>query len=242
MINVTHLRYEVLRTFRNRLFLGLTIGLPLVLFYAVTSANMTHHVDGITFPLYFMTAMAAYGAMYAAVAPGGRTAAERARGWTRQLRITPLPARTALLSKAVAAYLLTLPTLIVVGAAGASLGVRLSAEGWAETAGLLLVGLAPIAMMGILIGYLMKVEVAPLAIGGPVVLLALLGGEFGPLFNSGIGLTIVKLLPSYWLAHAGRVAIGGAGWPGEAWVVVAIWTLVMIAAAALAYRRDTQRV
>jgi ABC-2 type transport system permease protein len=242
MINVTHLRYEVLRTFRNRLFLGLTIGLPLVLFYAVTSANINHHVDGVSFALYFMTAMAAYGSMYAVVAPGGRTAADRARGWTRQLRITPLRARTALLSKAVAAYLLTLPTLIVIGAAGASLGVRLSAAAWAEMAGLLLVGLLPIAVMGILVGYLMKVEVAPLAIGGPVVLLALLGGEFGPLFNGGVMLTIVKLLPSYWLAQAGRVGLGGGGWPVEAWVVVAVWTLAMAALAAVAYRRDTQRV
>ena len=241
MINVTHLRYEVLRTFRNHLFLGLTIGLPLVLFYAVTSANMNHHVDGVSFPLYFMTAMAAYGAMYAVVGPGGRTAADRACGWTRQLRITPLQARTALLSKVVAAYLLAVPTLIVIGAAGASLGVRLSPTAWAETAGLLLVGLAPIAVMGILVGYLMKVEVAPLAIGGPVVLLALLGGEFGPLFSSGVGLTIVKLLPSYWLAQAGKVAVGGGAWSAEAWVVVAVWTLAMAALAVVAYRRDTQR-
>jgi ABC-2 type transport system permease protein len=242
MINVTHLRYEVLRVFRTRLFLGLTIGLPLVLFYAVTSANMHHHVDGVSFPLYFITAMAAYGAMYAVVTPGGRTAADRACGWTRQLRITPLQARTALLSKLVAAYLLALPTLIVVGAAGASLGVRRSASAWAETCGLLLVGLAPLAVMGIVLGYLMRVDVAPLAIGGPVVLLALLGGLFGPLFHSGVMLTIVKLLPSYWLAQAGKVALGGGGWPVEAWLVVAAWTAAMAALAAVAYRRDTQRV
>jgi len=151
-----------------------------------------------------------------------------------------LQVRTALLSKAVAAYLLAVPTLIVIGAAGASLGVRLSPTAWAETAGLLLVGLAPIAVMGILVGYLMKVEVAPLAIGGPVVLLALLGGEFGPLFSSGVGLNIVKLLPSYWLAQAGKVAVGGGAWPAEAWVVVAVWTLAMAALAVVAYRRDTQ--
>ncbi len=241
MINVTHLRYEVLRTFRNRLFLGLTLGLPLVLFYSVASANK-EHVDGVSFQLYFMTSMAAYGAMYAVMAPGGRAAADRAVGWTRQLRITPLRTRTALLSRAVQAYLLALPTLIVVGAAGASLGVRLSPGAWAETAGLLLVGLAPIAVMGILAGILMRVEVTPLAIGGPVVLLALLGGEFYPLFNGGVMLTVVKLLPSYWLAQAGRVALRGGGWPVEAWVVIAVWTLVMMAAAALAYRRGEQRI
>jgi ABC-2 type transport system permease protein len=55
-------------------------------------------------------------------------------------------------------------------------------------------------------------------------------------------LTIVKLLPSYWLAQAGKVALGGSGWPVEAWLVVAAWTAAMAALAVVAYRRDTQRV
>ena len=38
--------------------------------------------------------MAAWGAMAAVIAGGARIAAERAIGWNRQLRITPLPART----------------------------------------------------------------------------------------------------------------------------------------------------
>jgi hypothetical protein len=45
------------------------------------------------------------------------------------------------------------------------------------------------------------------------VLFALFGGAFGSFFNSGAMLTIVKLLPSYWLVQAGKAALihGAAG-------------------------------
>ena len=53
-----------------------------------------------------------------------------------------------------------------------------------------------------------------IADAGFVVLLALLGGAFGRLFTGGIMLTIVKLLPSYWLVQAGKTVTGsGTGRP-----------------------------
>ena len=76
-------------------------------------------------------------------------------------------------------------------------------------AGLLLIGLAPFAVMGITVGHLLSVEAMMPAVAGPVVLFALLGGAFGLLFTGGVGLTIVKLLPSYWLVQAGKSASGG---------------------------------
>ena len=44
-------------------------------------------------------------------------------------------------------------------------------------------------------------------------LFALFGGAWGPLATSGVFLTIVKCLPSYWLVQAGKSALGGSGWP-----------------------------
>jgi hypothetical protein len=79
-------------------------------------------------------------------------------------------------------------------------------------------------------------------VAGPVVLFALLGGAFGRLFTGGVGLTIVKLLPSYWLVQAGKSASGGGDWPAEGWIVVAIWIVALVPLAVLAYRRDTSRV
>jgi ABC-2 type transport system permease protein len=77
----THVRYELLRCFRNRLTYATTLALPLVLYYTVAGSNRHAHASGISFPLYFMTGMAAYGAMFAAVAPArpGVSTCRRAR-------------------------------------------------------------------------------------------------------------------------------------------------------------------
>ncbi len=238
MTSAIHLRYEILRTLRNPLFSGLTLGLPLVLFYSIASAQRHKTFDGTSFPLYFMTAMAAYGAMWATVAPGGRIARDVATGWLRQMRITPLRTRTEFTAKVIGAYLLALPTLILLFLAGASLGVRLGATQWLEMAGLFLVGLAPFIVIGFILGYLLPSDAAAAALAGVVILFALLGGVFGfQLATSGPMFDVIKGLPSYWLVQAGKTALGGGGWPAEAWIVVAVWTAVLIPVAALAYRR-----
>jgi ABC-2 type transport system permease protein len=240
---MTHFRYEILRTMRSRLFYAITLGLPLALFYGVASGQRHATFDGTAFPLYFMSAMAVYGAMYAAVEPGARIARDRSGGWIRQLRITPLRARTDLVAKVAAAYLLALPTLVLLFLAGASLGVRLPASHWLELAGLLLVGLVPFVVMGFIVGYLVPVDALAAALGGVVVLFALLGGVFGfQLATSGPLFDVLKCLPSYWLVQAGKTALGGSGWPAQAWIVIAVWTALLLPAAALAYRRATSRV
>ena len=242
MINTTHVRYDILRMYRVPTTVGLTIALPLVVYYAVTPGNRHAHPEGITFALYFMTGMAAYGAMWAAVAPGARIARDRAGGWTRHTRTTPLRTGTYFASKVVTAYLVAIPALVLLYLAGASLGVRLDATQWLEMTGLLLIGLAPFVVIGIALGHLLTVEAMVPAVGGIVVLFALLGGAFGRLFTGGVGLTIVKLLPSYWLVQAGKSASGGGDWPAEGWIVVAIWIVALVPLAVLVYRRDTSRV
>ena len=242
MINTTHLRYDILRMYRVPTTVGLTIALPLVVYYAVTPGSRHAHPEGIPFALYFMTGMAAYGAMWAAVAPGAHVARDRASGWTRHTRTTPLRAGTYFASKVVTAYLVAIPTLVLLYLAGASLGVRLDATQWLEMTGLLLIGLAPFVVIGIALGHLVTVEAMVPAVGGIVVLFALLGGAFGRLFTSGVGLTIVKLLPSYWLVQAGKSASGGGDWPAEGWIVLAVWIVALVPLAVLVYRRDTSRV
>lgn len=242
MTGTTHVRYEALRTLRNRRTLALSLALPLVVFYAVVPENRHTSTDGIPFPLYFMAAMASYGAMWGAVGSGGHIAVDRSRGWVRYLRITPLRVRTEVTAKVLTAYLVALPTLALVYLAGVSLGVRLDAAQWFEMTGLLLVGLAPFVVAGITLGHLLTVDALGPALGGFVVVLALLGGVFGRLFNGGVMLTIVKLLPSYWLVQAGRTVLGSGSWPVEGWIVVAVWTVCLTPLAAVAYQHDTAQV
>jgi ABC-2 type transport system permease protein len=242
MTSATHFRYEIVRTFRNRTFYAVTLALPLVLFYAVASGQRSTTMDGISFPLYFMTAMAVYGAMFAAVSPGARTARDRSGGWTRQQRITPLRARTDIAAKVLTAYQIALPSVVLLFLAGASLGVRLDAAQWLEIGGLLLAGLAPFIALGIVLGYLLRADTLTPAMGGIVVLFALVGGVYGfQLAHSGPLFDVMKAIPSYWLVQAGKTALGGGSWPAQGWIVIAGWTAVLVVAAALAYRRSAAR-
>ncbi len=105
--------------------------------------------------------------------------------------------------------------------------------------GLLLVGLVPFVLMGLILGHLIATDALVQVMGWLVVFFALLGGAFGGLFNSGVMLTFVKLLPSYWLVHAGEAALLHGDWPAEGWIVLAFWTAALIPIAVLAYRHNS---
>ena len=242
MIELTYLRYEVLRTWRNRRFLVFSLVFPLVLFLAVAGPNKHVRIDHISFPLYYMTGMITWGTMGAIISSGARIAAERNAGWTRQLRITPLPTWSYFSAKILCGYMMALFSMAVLFAAGTFVGVRLDAVQWIVMIGLLLVGLIPFAVMGIMFGHLLKVDSLGPAIGGVTSLLALLGGSYGPLITAGFLLKVVKIIPSYWLVQAARTAVQGGGWPLEAWVVIAAWTLVLSLLAVRVYERDTKRI
>ncbi len=243
MKGLTYVRYEVLRTVRNRRFLIFSLVFPLILFLSIASAHRNEELDGISFPLYYMTGMAAWGSMTAVISSGARIAQERQVGWTRQLRITPLKTSTYFTAKVLTGYLMALFSIVVLALAGTLLGVRLGAVGWLTMLGLLLVGLIPFAIMGIALGHLISVDSLGPAIGGITALFALLGGVFGPLVTSGVLFTIVKCLPSYWLVQAGKSAHeGGHIWTGQAWIVIAVWSLVLARVGVRVYRRDTAKV
>jgi ABC-2 type transport system permease protein len=52
---------------------------------------------------------------------------------------------------------------------------------------------------------------------------------------------VAQTLPSYWLVQANRVAISGESWGLRGWTVIAVWSVLLTALAARAYRRDTNR-
>ncbi len=244
MSAATYTRYEVLRTFRSRRFFVFSLGFPLVLYFLIAGPN--HNVKnlggtGISAPLYFMIGLTAFGTMNAMLSSGARIAGERAAGWNRQLRITPLPTWIYFRTKVVTGYLMAATTMVLLFAAGSSLGVRLSAGEWVKTAGLILVGLVPFAAMGILMGHLVTIDSIGPAMGGTTALLSLFGGVWFPISHGGALFDIAQALPSYWLVQASHVAIGGQGWGLRGWIVVALWTAVCARLAARAYRRDTTR-
>jgi ABC-2 type transport system permease protein len=242
VIELTYLRYEVLRTWRNRRFLLFSLVFPLVLFLTVAGAHKHAVVEHVSFPLYYMTGMIAWGSMVAVISSGARIAAERAVGWTRQLRITPLPTWSYFAAKVFCGYMMAILSMVVLFGAGSSMGVRLAATQWLVMIGLLLVGLIPFAVMGIMFGHLLKLDSLGPAIGGVTALFSLLGGAYGPLITGGFLFKVVKVLPSYWLVQAGKTALDGGGWPLEAWIVVAVWSVICSVLAVRIYNRDTKRI
>jgi ABC-2 type transport system permease protein len=243
-VNGAYLRYELLRTLRNRRFFFFSLGFPLLLYFLIAGPNEgTHNLDksGLSAPLYFMVGLAAFGTMNAMLSAGARIAGERSVGWNRQLRITPLSTRTYFRAKVITGYAMAGMTLAALYLAGTTLGVRLTAREWAEMTGLILVGLIPFASLGIVIGHLVTPDSIGPVMGGSTALLALLGGTWFPI-TGGAMKTIGEALPSYWLVQAGHVGLGAKPWSGTGWIVIAVWTLAGIGAARWAYARDTKKV
>jgi ABC-2 type transport system permease protein len=241
---MTYMRYELLRIMRSRRFFFLALGFPVAIYYLIAGPNRHEQnigSTGLSFRLYYMVGLAAFGTMSAMLTAGTRIAAERAVGWNRQLRITPLSTRAYLRAKVVTGYLMCLLSLGTLYIAGATLGVSLPAGGWFRMTLFILVGLIPFAALGILLGHLLTQDAVGPAIGGTTALFAFLGGVWFPITNGTLK-DIAELLPSYWLVQAAHIGIGGHTWSRTGWIVIVVWTVVAARLARIAYRRDTKRV
>ena len=245
-MNTVYLKYELLRLARNKRFFIFSLLFPLALFLVIAGSNKNTTLDlgsfSLKFPLYYMVGMAGYGAMIASLGGGARIAAERSTGWNRQLRLTPLRARTYFRAKVLTSYLMALISILLLYIAGISYGVRIDLLRWFEMTGLLLVGLAPFVALGVLVGHLLTVDSMGPAIGGGAAFFGFLGGQWFPLPTTGFLHYVGEAIPSYWLTQASHVGIGGSAWGATGWLVVAAWTAVAAILAAWAYRRDTGRV
>jgi ABC-2 type transport system permease protein len=237
-------RYELFRTVRNRRVIIFTLAFPVILYLAIAAPNRDvtdFSGTGISMPLYFMVGLAAFATMNAMLASGGRIAADRAVGWNRQLRVSPLPPYAYIGTKVLTGYLLAGCSIIVLYACGAALGVGLSAGRWLAMTALLLIGLIPFAALGLALGHVLSSDSVGPAVGGLVSVLALLGGTWFPISGHGFVHDLAQALPSYWLVQASQVGLGDAGWGVHGWLVMALWSIALIAIASRAYRHDTGR-
>ena len=244
MRNATYTRYEVLRAIRNRRVIILSLAIPVALYLAIAGPNRNvtdFSGSGISLPLYLMVGLAAFASMNAMLGAGGRIAADRAAGWNRQLRVSPLPPLSYIGTKVLTGYLLALLSILVLYACGAALGVSLPAGRWLAMTGLLMAGLVPFAALGIVLGHLLSSDSIGPAVGGLVAIFALLGGSWFPISGHGAMHDLAVNLPSYWLVQASRAGLGQGGWGDHGWLVITIWTIVLVRVAVRAYRRDTAR-
>jgi ABC-2 type transport system permease protein len=246
-VNATYTKYELLRLVRNKRAFLFSLVFPLALFLLIAGSNRDQMIDVggnvIKFPTFYMVSMAGYGAMIAAISGGARVAAERAVGWNRQLRITPLPVSTYFRTKVLTSYVMAATSIALLDVAGLAYGVRLGSIGrWVEMTVLLLIGVLPFVGLGIAIGHLLTIDAMGPAVGGGSAFFGFLGGQWYPLPAHGVLHDIGRCVPSYWLTQASHVGIGAGAWGVTGWIVVAVWSITMALFASWAYRRDTRKV
>src|SRR5918996_3823072 len=186
-----------------------------------------------------MLAMAALAAVISGLAAGPALADERANGWLRQLRVTPLRPSAAVTAKIAVAMSFALPAIaLVAAAAGITENVDLGWTQWLQVVGLMWLATTPITALGTLIGLALAAELAHAAITLSWVVLWLLGGIFTPLSNMpDIVAAIGERLPSNGVIEVGWASASGEPIPASALAVLAAWTIAAGALAAVAWRR-----
>jgi ABC-2 type transport system permease protein len=237
---------EMRRCVRDVRYLVIAVALPIGLYLLFTGLFGAHgqRALGLPQPAELMIAMIAYGAMWAVfAATGPRIAHERAIGWTRQLRVTPLAPASALSGKLVTALAAALPAMLLVAlTAVISHHVHLSAAQWLALFAAMWAGVLPLALLGLAIGYLAGDDIAfPLTMALYFALGAL-GGLWIPLSTMPhVMQDIGQVLPSNGLAQLGWGIAGGHASIPTATIVLTAWTLASALAAILAYRRRGTR-
>lgn len=151
---LSYARFELVRSLRDTRFTFFLIAMPGLLYVLYSGFATNAGESGLSGPAARMVALACYAAMGGALySIGPPLAAERASGWIRQLRITPLPGPSWLSAKMLHAAAMTVPGVIVVGVLGVALeDVHASGTHWAIATAILVAGSLPFALIGLVIG------------------------------------------------------------------------------------------
>ncbi|TFV89004.1 ABC transporter permease [Blastococcus sp. CT_GayMR20] len=232
------LAFQLRRVGRNRQYLLFTVLLPALftvfftkIFGGLASGPAGYQEEATR----YMVSMMAYGGLGAALGATIRLSFDRASGWLRQLRITPVPQSRVLAVDVAVGALLTLPSLVTVALVGRFVNdVQLGLGTWLALVGVLWAGAITFVALGLLLGLALEERAAGGAMGFVGVVLAALGGLWAPVevFPDSMR-TLAHAMPSYWYAELGRDVAAGAGPTAQAVLVLAGFTAVFAALAAL---------
>jgi len=242
--SLTFLGLELRRMLRNRRTVIFTLILP-PLFFLIFGSQESYRTESVghgNVTAYILVSMAVYGAMLATTSGGATVAVERALGWSRQLRLTPLKPMAYVAIKVLVAMTLGLLAVAVVLAVGSRSGAEMDGVVWVESALIAWLGSVVFAAFGLFMGYLLPSENVMQILGPVLALLAILGGLWFPLDDDSVMGMIAKFTPMYGLAGlAHQPLVAGAF--HISWLVnVVTWLVVFAAGAAWRFRKDTARV
>ena len=226
------IRFELVRLLRSWKFLAITIGFPVV-FYMLFLGEHTAGavVDGtVTWRVYLMVSMCTFGVVVAALNAGGsRLAGERSTGWARQLRVTPMPAWSYVVTKVTASMLVVLPVLVLVEVVGYTFGgVRLGIGEWFALTALMWVTALPFAVLGVFVGFMVHAETAYPVVTALMFILGYFGGLFNPVSQMPHALqSAAQALPSFHHASLALGFLSGQTLGAAHWLVLIGYTVVL---------------
>ncbi len=241
--NLTLLAIELKRVLRNRRTIVFTLIFPAALFFAFGGqSGWDESVGHGNVAAYIMVSMALYGAALTAAAGGAMVAMERALGWSRQLRLTPLQPAVYILVKALNALVLGAIAVAVVNLAGVVQGKpEMPVRVWVECALLAVVCTLVFAALGVFVGYLVPGENAMQILGPGLAVLAFLGNVFIPIDEGTTMWHIASLTPMFGVAEISRFPLTQE-LPWHAVVNAVVWFGIFVAGAAWRMSKDTARV
>jgi ABC-2 type transport system permease protein len=243
--NLTVLGIELKRMARNRRTVFFTLVMP-VLLYLIIGAKDTYGDDRAgsgNVSAYILISMATYGAVLAATSGGAMVASERALGWSRQLRLTPLSPIAYIATKAIMALAFGAVSVVAVNVVGKLNGkAEMPTHVWIAAALIAWAGSIVFGAFGLFMGYLLPSENVMQVLGPVLAGLAALGGLWFPIDSASTMGHISAVTPIYGLAQLARWPLYG-GAPQVGWVLnLVFWLAVFVAGAAWRMSKDTARV
>lgn len=239
-------RFEVGRLVRSWKFLAITVGFP-VLFYILFLGDRPRSelVYGtVEWRQYLMVSMSSFGALVTALNAGGsRLSMERAGGWARQLRVTPVPAWSYVAVKVTSAMLVVLPVIgLVEVVAGTFGGVGLPAGTWVGLTVLLWATALPFAALGVFVGFSVGTEAVFPVVTGLMFVLAYFGGLFTPVSHMPGALQVAAhVLPNFHHLSLGLEVLAGRTLAPVHWIALGGYTAALAAGVIWRHRVEEAR-
>ena len=242
--NRTILGIEIKRMLRNRRTIIFTLVFPAGLFFAFGGQKDWNDSAGHgNVAAYIMVSMALYGAALTAASSGATVAMERALGWSRQLRLTPLSPVVYICIKAIVALVMGAIAVAVVNAAGLFQGRPDMPVGrWIACGVLCVLCTLVFAALGVFVGYLVPGENAMQILGPGLALMSFLGNVFIPIDDhTSLIWHIAQWTPMFGVAEITRAPLTG-DLPWYAVVNAVGWLAIFVLGAAWRMSKDTARV
>ena len=246
-IHLLELKSELLKMFRLPGFVIPTLGFPLAfyLFFGVTFGTKSG-VGATKLASYLIATYGAGGVIGASLFGFGvSVAVERGQGWLQLKRATPMPLSAWFGAKIGMAAIFS--ALIVAGLALLGIffgGVHFAPMVWLMLFFTLVLGALPFCALGLMIGYFAGPNSAPAIVNVFYLSMSFASGLWIPIeFMPKLVQNIAPMFPAFHFGRLALIVIGAATESPLGHVAALIaFTLIFLALATVAYRRDEGKV